>query len=295
MLDFRVKTFITVCEYMNFTRASEALNITQPAVSQQIKYLEEYYGAKLFKYEGKKLLITPEGILLRDKLKQLRNNEEHMKEQLADLSKGSKEIKMGVTMTIGEYAIVKPLGSYVTAHPSTDIKVVYGNTTQLLKKLDNGELDFVLVEGYYPENEYAANIFSTEDFIAVCSASHKFVREPHSLKDLFSERLIVRESGSGTRNILEKGLGLYNYSISDFSHYIEASNMHMIIQLVENNCGISFLYKTAVASDIKNGTIRELSLNDFKVRHDFTFLWDRDSIFADEWKDICSELKSYYK
>lgn len=82
MLDFRMETFLKVCEYMNFTHAGEALNLTQPAVSQHIKYLEKKYDSPLFIRDKKRLLLTPAGEILRSALETMRNDENTLKKHI---------------------------------------------------------------------------------------------------------------------------------------------------------------------------------------------------------------------
>ncbi|MFR5192113.1 MAG: LysR substrate-binding domain-containing protein [Lachnospiraceae bacterium] len=101
-----------------------------------------------------------------------------------------------------------------------------------------------IVEGNYPKENYSHKKYSTENYIAVCAASHNFIIDhPHTMNDLTCERLLVRENGSGTRNILERSLTARGLHISDFMHYTEVENMHTIISLLKKDCGISFLYK----------------------------------------------------
>ncbi|MCR5785648.1 MAG: LysR family transcriptional regulator [Eubacterium sp.] len=290
MLDFRIHTFLTVCRLMNFTHAANELHITQPAVSQHIKYLENVYSTKLFRQDGKKLCLTESGKLLYEKMNLLNNDEKKLKEIFSQASYSSHTLSFGVTMTIGEYIIAEPISKYIKKHPDTNFKIHFGNTSELLKNLESGEIDFALVEGYFPEGKYETTVYKTVDFIPVANANHSFVNSPQYLKDLFPERILIREPGSGTRNILERNLEVQNYSISNFKNRIQVENMHSIIQLLSLDCGISFLYKAAVENELKKGILKELKLKDFSMRHNFTFLWQKESIFSDELRRICSEL-----
>lgn len=132
----------------------------------------------------------------------------------------------------------------------------------------------------------------TDEFIPVCAADHAFPAEPHRLSDLFGERLLLREAGSGTRSILERGLALQNCSVTDFKSIVEFENMHTINQLVARDCGISFLYKSAVKEEIEKGTIRELHPDNFSVSHDFTFIWNKNSIYAERIRSFAESFKN---
>ena len=113
MLDFRMETFLTVCNDMNFTHAAEHLNLTQPAVSQHIKHLEKTYGTELFIRDKKKLRLTPAGEILRSALETMRNDENTLKKRMQESIEEKKVLTFGVTMTIGEYAIVPALSRFI--------------------------------------------------------------------------------------------------------------------------------------------------------------------------------------
>lgn len=291
MLDFRTETFLTVCQTMNFTAAARQLNITQPAVSQHIHFLEEQYHTSLFIYQNKQLFLTHSGEILRRHLLTMKNDEKAVMEELKNNITGIETLSIGVTMTIGEYAIVDKLAGFLIQHPEINIHLHYGNTLQLLKLLNSGQISMAIVEGNYPKEYYSHKKYSTEDYIAVCAASHHFMTDhPYTMNDLVHERLLVREEGSGTRNILEQSLMTHGLHISDFIHYIEIENMHTIIGLLKRDCGISFLYKIAVEKELHSGILKEIPLDDFKMQHDFDIIWEKHSVYSDKYLSICEEF-----
>lgn len=293
MLDFRTETFLTVCKTMNFTAAARELHITQPAVSQHIHYLEAFYQTVLFAYHNKQLSLTASGELLRKYLMTMKNDEQAILNEIKSSNSGIASISIGVTMTIGEYAVVDKLASFLIRHPETNIHLHYGNTSQLLKLLDAGQISLAIVEGNYPKENYAHKKYSTEDYIAVCAACHTFQSEnPSNIHSLISERLLVREPGSGTRNILEENLLARGFQLSDFIHYTVVENMHTIIELLKKDCGISFMYKIAVLEELQKGTLKEIHLEDFRMQHDFDFIWEKGSIYTDTYLKICDEFLS---
>lgn len=292
MLDFRIQTFLTVCSCMNFTKAADKLHITQPAVSQHIRYLEELYHTKLFSYQGKKMELTHSGQLLLSTVTTLKNDENLMIQLMNTTKNEDFPLQFGATMTIGEFVLANRLGHYISAHPNANIRMLIANTTELLHKLQQGEIHFAIVEGYFDAAEYDSMIFSTESFISVCSARHNFTKMPSRLCDLIKERLLVREPGSGTRDILEKNLDIKNMHITNFHQVAEISSMHVILDLVKQDCGITFLYRTAVEKELQEGILREIPLSDFKMEHDFTFIWNKNSIYADTYRQICLELQA---
>ena len=291
MLDFRINTFLTVCQTMNFTKAANELHITQPAVSQHIRFLEKEYNTTLFQYQNKKLQLTAAGEILKKRLLTMQNDEKALVAELQSTSAGIDSLSLGVTMTIGEYAIINPLAEYLKNHPETNMHLHYGNTEQLLDLLSRGEINVALVAGNYSKEKYEHKKYSTENYIAVCAASHKFQGKwTKNISDLTNERLLIREEGSGTRNILAESLHIRGIEISDFKHYIEVENMHTIIGLLKKDCGISFVYKIAVEEELNQGILKEICLDDFKMKHDFDFIWEKGSIYSEKYTDLCEEL-----
>lgn len=291
MLDYRIQTFLKVCETLNYTLAAKQLHITQPAVSQHIHYLEQEYETTLFVYSNKQLSLTRSGEILRKYLMTMQNDEKNIKKEIKSHEGMIETLSIGVTMTIGEYAIVNKLADFIKHHPEMNLHLHYGNTAELLKLLDQGKIHMAIVEGNYPKEKYSHKKYSTEDYIAVCAANHQFVSgTPSTVSDLIKERLIVRKAGSGTRNILEENLLARGLRISNFTHYIEVENMHTIISFLKKDCGISFMYKVAVLEELNQNILKEIQLDDFKMKHDFDFVWGKNSIYTEKYLALCAEL-----
>lgn len=290
MLDFRMETFLSVCRHMNFTAASEELHITQPAVSQHIRFLEKYYGHPLFFRDGKRISLTPAGQVLLRAMTSLQNDHKALMRHMQEAGSEKKTLTFGVTLTIGEYAILPALSSFLKSHPDTNVRVRYGNTHTLVELLHQGEIDFALVEGYVPSEDFDTLVDRVEPYLPVCAKGHVFQKPVSTLRDLLGERLLIREQGSGTREILEKYLSLFNLSLHDFSHYAQVENMHSLVGLLEQDCGITFLYEAAVRELLHQGVVEIIPIAGFQMHHEFTFIWDKNSCFAHEFRDICWQL-----
>ena len=285
MLDFRMETFLTVCRYMNFTRASEKLNITQPAVSQHIRFLEKHYNTKLFRYEGKKLRLTGAGEILRNASLAMMHDEQSMQNEMQKTEQEA-EIRFGATRTIGDAVMGQVLEKYLALYHQSRIHMEVENTHDLLVRLDEGRIDFALVEGFFKKTEYDFQIFSREKYIAVCSPDYTFRDTPDCIEKLFQERLLLREEGSGTREVLERCLEAHNLSIQDFAKRMEVGSMQTIKELTKAGCGITFLYEAAVRRELEDGSLRQIPLRDFPVVHEFAFIWRRGSIYAEWYREL---------
>lgn len=135
MLDFRVATFLTVCETMNYTRAAEALHITQPAVSQHIHYLENYYDTKLFLSSGKKLELTATGKLLYQSLSAISHDTDILKLQFSQLERRQSTLRLGSTRPSVNSAPKMPLVHYIKNHPEINLSYQIADTHILMEEL----------------------------------------------------------------------------------------------------------------------------------------------------------------
>lgn len=290
MLDFRMETFLAVCQYLNFTRAAHALNITQPAVTQHIQYLQKYYGVTLFEYQNKQMILTPAGEQLRRAAMAMVHDEQKLKRDLKDLENVRQSIRFGATLTIGEYVLPSHLAAFMHKNPQLDIYMEVDNTHNLLNSLNEGRLDFAIVEGYYTKNEFDSLLWSMEPYICICSSRHKLPSPPLTLSSMFRENLILRSPGSGSREVLERVLGEKGCRFSDFHHVAVISDLFVIKELVKEDCGITFLYQKAVEKELMEGSIIKVQLADFEIFHEFTFLWRKGSIYASQFHRLFREL-----
>ena len=290
MLDFRVETFLTVCRTMNFTRAAEQLHITQPAVSQHIHALEEQYGTKLFRYQGKQLQLTQSGRLLFRTAAAMRHDALRLREAIRQAD-GRRRLRFGATLTIGEYVLPGPILRLLKEEPEIRLRVVTANTQELLGLLDQGELDFAIVEGYFDKQGYDSLTYCVQRYIPVCAPDYPFARPVQVLEDLLGERLLVREPGSGTRNVLERALEERNLSIHSFARLTELGSLNLIRSPVCAGAGISFFYQPVVRRELEEGWLREIPLADCALSHEFAFLWRKGSVFSEEYREIFRLLR----
>lgn len=276
MLDNRLQTFLTLCETRNYTKTAQKLNMTQPAVSQQIQYLENYYQVALIKEKGKNFSLTDEGTALQAYVKTLKANSERILPLLHRIKNQAKPLNFGATLTIGEYTVPPILYQLFKEDPETNISMFVENTHILQEMLWDGKIDFALLEGHFDQNQFESKLISDETFIGVCSPNNDIACKTNDLKELLAQNLILREPGSGTRDILEKALYNQNLGIADFNRKIELGNMNAIKELCHQNTGITFMYREAVKKEIAEGYLKEIPIRNFRVSHPFNFVYLRN-------------------
>lgn len=275
---------------MNFTKAAEILHITQPAVSQHIHGLERQYDAQFFYYKGKQLTLTEAGRLFLQTAATMRHDAIYLKDSIHQL--GSKRpLRFGATLTVAQYVMPGPLGRLLQKEPDRKLQMQAANTSELLTLLNQGEIDFAIVEGFFAKQAYDSLPFDTAKYYPVCSPSYFQGALPVTAEELLNERLLVREAGSGTRQVLERALEDRNLTLEDFRRTAELGSLETIKTLVSMGAGISFFYEPVIKRELSEGSLIPIPLKGFPILHDFTFLWRKNSVFGDEYKKIYEFLK----
>jgi DNA-binding transcriptional LysR family regulator len=275
---------------MNFTKAAEDLHITQPAVSQHIKYIETYYDVKLFEYHNKKLSLTEQGQYLKNVFETIHHDSLRIKDDVAAIRK-PQVLKIGATLSIGEFFLPPLLPEFLKSHTDINISVTVDNTRELLKLLNNGQIDFALCEGYFNKSDYEYRLIKREKILALCAADYD-ICGVLEISSLFSHRLLAREKGSGTREIFERYLKENGFSSENFTSCCEFTSPHLILKMLLAGQGISFLYRTVAEECLRDGTLKEIDINGFDISHEFNAIWKKQSIFSDRYikiiKDLCN-------
>lgn len=196
----------------------------------------------------------------------------------------SLSLKFGTTLTIGEYTMSALLKSLIYDYPLIDINMIVNNTENLLLKLKDGDIDFAILEGHFDKSKYGYFSFKEESFIGVCSPLHPFSKGKIEFNKILKENIILREKGSGTRNIFEHILYELNFTLDSLKHFIEIGNMKIIKELIEENLGISFLYKESVSKELELGLLKEIDIESFNIKREFNFVFLKGSLHEKEYK-----------
>lgn len=291
MLDYRIYTFLEVCKNMNYTRAAENLNITQPNVSQHIRWIEEYYQVQLFVYSQRKLTLTPEGAEIYRVAKAAAHEEHLLLQKLNALKAPEARLAFGITRSINEgpmkQRVIRLLEEYCPQH----LKMSVDNTEHLLEQLQREQLDFAIVEGNFNNELFDSIVLSKEKFIPICRSVRSYGEKKLRLEELRGERLIIREEGSGSRKILESILESRNMSCHDFAAVMEIGDIETIKLLVAEGYGISFVYESAVEEELRSGEIKRLPMEDLDVQHDFCLIWLKTASYRSIYEKIAIALK----
>ena len=267
MLDYRIKTFLTLYDEMNYRKTAVRLNMTQPGVTQHIHFIENHYGVKLFSYNGKTLEKTKNADILKRYVESVMAEEQ---DAINEFYKKEKSVlNIGATKTIGEF-VLTPVVREFLKDENNSINLVVDNTETLLHKLQNAELDFCIAEGVFDKTKYPHHLYKKENFLGICSKKHPFAYKTVPLNEAFCQTLIIRESGSGTRRILEQAISNNGFNLDCFKRVISVSDFSVIIDMITRDLAVTFAYEPIAKS---NPQLATFEIADMQIQGEFNFVY----------------------
>ncbi len=287
MLDPKLETFITVAELKNFTKAAQALNLTQPAVSNHINQLEKEYNTKLFMRKKKDFTLTNEGKIALTYARRLKALHDKMIQKIADEQTSSSHIKIGITHTSENNNITEVLAQYANQMHNITITIITDSINNLYDMLENYQLDIAIVDGKKQSGKLNYLMLDTDYLFCVLSSHHPLAKNSSiSLNQLKKENMILRLPSSSTRSLFEATLISINESIDSFNVLLEVDNVSTIKQLVMNNFGVSILPQSVCTKDVKKGKIKTLPIENLSMTRQMNIAYNKDFANIDVLNDI---------
>ena len=272
MLDYRVLTFLTLYDEMNYRRTAEKLNMTQPGVTQHIHYLEYYYGVKLFEYDGRTLSKTKNAQRLKKYFDSVKAEETDIRESFTPTD--TIHMTVGATKTIGEFVIVPEIRAFLQA-PNHNLDLIIDNTENLLHMLEKSQIDFAVIEGVFDKSKYGYHLFKKEAFVGVCAKDHPFAGRTVTLEEVFREDIVVRESQSGTRMLLQNAITDRGFSLDSFHRCSSVNNFSVICDLVAINKAITFAYEPIAHC---RDDLATFMVEDMQIQGEFNFVYCNERV-----------------
>lgn len=270
-MDQHLQVFITVVEKENFSRAAEEHHMTQPAVSQYIRALEEQIGSKLLERSNKYVHLNKAGKIVYHHGKEILGLYERMQHLVDDLTqKASGTLAIGASYTFGEYVLPHIIAQMRDLYPDIDLTVTIGNTAQIAAWVESHQLDIGIVEGKFKNTGLIQEIFAEDAMVIVASPEHPLVKIESIDADILSRQTwLVREHGSGTREATET---LFQRLAISPAHRMEYSSTQPIKESVEAGLGISLLSKWAIQKELKHGDLTVIEQNELPLKRSFSFI-----------------------
>ena len=286
MLDTKLYTLLKVYELGNFTKAADALGLTQPAVSQHIKLLEEEYGVAIFDRSTNHLIVTREGEKIISAAKAMLAINNNLAAELSSGNFGARELNIGITHTMESNLIAQILTEYASKTGVT-IRLITDTQPNLARRIKNYELDLAFTDGVCHDPELTCLTLDTDSIVLVVAPEHRFAgRSSVSVESVKKENLILRLSTSGTGNMFKASVESNGMRMSEFNVILEVDNIATIKDLVRQGYGVSVLAKSACASELGKGKLVALPIDELKMVRELDIIYLKEFRYTEFLQDI---------
>lgn len=266
-----VRLFAAVAEQRSVTRAAAALYLTQPAVSKAITALERDVGVALLERGRRGTTLTEAGAALYAQARVILAAERAAEEEIALLrGLGGGSLRVGASTTIATYLLPPILGAFQRRHPGVDLRVTSANTHDVAAALADGDVDVALVEGPVHDARIEVRAWREDELVVVAGALHRLAdRGSASLDELAAELFVVRERGSGTREVTEDAFRAHGLAPR---RTLEVGSTAAIMQTVAAGLGVAIVSAAAAADQIALGTLAVVPVPAMVIRRSLTRL-----------------------
>lgn len=254
--NFRLVVFRAVAEHLSFRRAAEELYLTQPAVSLQIKALEDDLAVKLFDRSGSHVRLTAAGEVL---LRHARNLHALLMEAEAEIAAAVGDrgghLALGASTTIAQYVLPRLLGEFRKLHPRVRLRMISGNTEQIVRALEKGKIGLGLIEGPARSRDVKTQPFLLDLLVLIVPVSRDWPeRQTIPVTEIARMPLVMREHGSGSRHVVEAALETHGLRRGALQIVMNLDSTEAIKSAVESGLGAGFVSRSALAMDARLGT-----------------------------------------
>ncbi|MBQ7638423.1 MAG: LysR family transcriptional regulator [Clostridia bacterium] len=292
MVDTKLYSLAAVYECGSFVGAAKKLSITQPAVSQHIKALENELGVIIFERVGGKLSATKQGELAIRFAQKVIGLSEELKSELREGNIVTDHLTIGITRTAESNPIAAALAKYCAENDSISIKIITDTAGNLYKMLKTYELDIAVVESRQSDDDFSFLLLDTDYLVLAVPPKHPLAsKDLITFSELKKERLILRLPSSGTRSLFKAHLESNNMSVNDFNIIMEIDNVATIKDLVRRGFGVSILPKSVCLEELKNGSLSVLPVENLSMTREIIIAYRNDFTHSDILRDIVHAYK----
>jgi DNA-binding transcriptional LysR family regulator len=270
--NFRLVVFRTVADQQSFRKAAEELYLTQPAVSLQIKALEEDLGAQLFDRSGSQVRLTAVGKVLLKHSRRAREILVRAEHEIAARSgEQAGQLTLGASTTIAQYVLPRLLGEFREKHPRVYPRLVSGNTEHIVNALQEQKIALGFIEGPPRTRDVSTQPFLQDELVLIVPAAHEWAEQAVvNCYEIASVPLLMRERGSGTRQIVEMALERHGIKKRALNIVMELDSTEAIKSAVEAGLGVGFVSRWAIAKDLRLGrSFKIVEIKGLRMRRDF--------------------------
>lgn len=270
-----LQIFLSVAKHLNYTRAGEEINLSQPSVSVRIQRLEHDLGTKLFEQLGKKIALTEAGNLLipfANRVIGMMNDARDAIAELQGLERGS--LRIGASTTPGMYVIPRAIAEFKQLHPKIQTHLSVKDTRQIEEGILKNEYDLGFVGGHLVGDDLEVEQWMTDDLILIVPLGHRLAtKSTVTPRDLANEKFIIREQGSATRMVVSthfKRCGITSDAV------MEMTNPESIKKAVQNGLGVAFISAFAVETELQAKTLVAVKVKTLEIHRQLRIVHRKD-------------------
>lgn len=287
MISQKLRTLLAVADCQNFTKASQTLALTQPAVSHHIHQLEEEFGVTLFVRGRGGLKLTAEGEIIVKYARRMVALYDKMRADLTDMDRQIATLRVGITHTAESNITAEVLAKCSGENDGVSITIITDTINNLYTMLSNYEIDLAIVEGNTSDQSFSSLVLDTDYLVCVMAPEHPLARQAMiTLEQLRRQRMILRLPSSATRILFDSTLRSLNDSPESYNIVMEVDNIATIKDLVRKDLGVSVLAKSACARELRKGQLVALPIENLSMVRETRIVYNRDFTNKDFLQDI---------
>lgn len=273
MSDFRLKVFQSVAKNLSFTKASQDLFISQPAITKHIQELESTYQTRLFDRQGSKICLTESGKLLLEHCERILEDYKRLEYEMHLLHNEYKGgLKLGASSTISQYVLPPLLASFIKKFTHISLSLTNGNTREIETALQEHNIDLGLVEGVFRLPNLKYTTFLEDELVAVIRTGSKLpVGDEITPEELLNLPLVLRERGSGTLDVFERALLQHNIKLASLQVLIYLGSTESIKLFLEHTDCLGIVSVRSITRELYSGQLRVVEIKGMPMLRDFSF------------------------
>lgn len=276
LLDDKLETFIAVCEVKNFTKAGEMLGLTQPAVSQHIKKLEEELDTQIFLRKKGEITLSQEGEIALLYAKRMHALQDKMRDKIKSAKANIRKIRIGITHTQESGYMIEALSKMALAYENLNITFITDTIKNLYAMLENFELDVLIIEEKPSNPDFNFMVLDTDMLTCMVSSQTPLAqKQAITLNELKKQHLILRLPTSATRVKFASSLEAIGESIDNFDVVIEVDSIATIKNLVKKDIGVSILSKGACVKELQKKSLVALPIENLSMTRETTIVYHK--------------------
>ena len=294
MSDRRLQVFYTVARLLSFTKAAETLHMTQPAVTFQVRQLEDHFNTRLFDRTHNKIVLTDAGqkvYFYAEKIFELNSEMEQSLRALSEDTSGT--LSIGGSTTIAQYTFPTLLKGFREKYPELSIRICEANTEGIVAKVESSMIDLGIVEAPVSNQDLDVDIFRADELVLIMHPEHELAkREYVKPLDIINLPFITREEGSGTKSVIFDYFTKHNIEKNNIDICMELGNSESVKGAVETGIGVSILSKTTIEKELQLKRLSYVPLNP-KLTRNFYFVKKRHKFRLKVTDELINYAKSF--